>query len=42
MKRLNAVYGIFRVNTKPTGHLWHLKIGFMKPSEPNFVLKSDL
>lgn len=42
MKRLNVVYGIFRVNIKFIGYLWYLKIGFMKFFELNFVLKLDL
>lgn len=39
MKRLNTVYGKFRVNTEPAGHLRHLKIDFMKPTESSFVLR---
>lgn len=39
MKRFNTVDGVSRVNRKPQGLLWHLKIGFKKPTGPSVVLK---
>lgn len=41
-ERLNTVYGIFGVHTKPMGHLWHLKIDVTKPGEPSSMLKPNL
>lgn len=39
MKRFNTVDGVSRVNRKTQGHLWHLRVGFKKPTGPSVVLK---
>lgn len=37
MKRLNTVYGVFRVNTESTGCLWHLTHWAEPGAEAKFV-----
>lgn len=41
-EKIQYRFGIFRVNRKFPGHLWHLRIGFMKPTELSFVLQPAL
>lgn len=38
-EKINTVDGVSRVNSKPQGRLWLLKIGFKKPTGPSAVLR---